>query len=117
MFLDAGRIQLSRGPKVHGTRPAVDPLFQSAAAIYKEQVIGVVLSGADGDGAAGLQAVGACGGLVLVQRPDDALIPSMPIAAIVADHPDACLAVDDLTRRIAKECSQETHELPPAYKI
>jgi two-component system chemotaxis response regulator CheB len=111
MLLSAGRIQLSRGPKVRGTRPAVDPLFQSAAAAYGEQVVGVVLSGADGDGAAGLRAIQARGGLVLVQRPDDAAVPSMPLAAIVADHPDACLPVDDLTRRIVTECFAEPHEL------
>jgi two-component system chemotaxis response regulator CheB len=111
MLLDAGRIQLSRGPKVRWTRPAADPLFQSAAAAYGKGVIGVVLSGADGDGAAGLRAIDSHGGLVLVQRPDDALIPSMPLAAIAADHPDACLSVDDLVRRLAMECCDEPREL------
>jgi len=109
MLLDAGRIRLSRGPKIRGTRPAVDPLFQSAAAAYGEQVIGVILSGADSDGAAGLRAIEARGGLVLVQRPDDAAVPSMPTAAIIADHPDACLPAEGLARRIAAECSLQPH--------
>jgi chemotaxis response regulator CheB len=59
----------------------------------------------------GLRAIHARGGLVLVQHPDEAAVPSMPLAAIVAVHPDACLPVGDLTRRIATECSLEPHEL------
>jgi two-component system, chemotaxis family, protein-glutamate methylesterase/glutaminase len=110
MLLETGCIRLSQGPKVRGTRPAVDPLFQSAATAYGEQVVGVILSGADSDGAAGLRAIQAAGGLVLVQRPDDAAVPSMPLAAIIKDHPDACLPVDDLARRIAVECCGEPQE-------
>jgi two-component system, chemotaxis family, protein-glutamate methylesterase/glutaminase len=108
MLLAPGRIRLSQSQKIHRTRPAVDPLFQSAAEAYGDQVVGVVLSGGDGDGAAGVQALKAHGGEVLVQRPDDALIPSMPLSAIVADHP-TCLPIDDLARKVAELCSREDH--------
>jgi two-component system, chemotaxis family, protein-glutamate methylesterase/glutaminase len=112
LLVDRGRIRLSRGPKVHRTRPAADPLFVSAAAAYGDRVIGIVLSGADSDGAAGLRTIKQHGGVVLVQRPADALVPSMPLAAIAADHPDACLPLEDIARRVAAFCSDRRHAPP-----
>jgi two-component system chemotaxis response regulator CheB len=95
MLLELGRVRLNRGPKVHHTRPAI-----SAAEIYGERVIGVVLS--DGDGAEGLRSIKKHGGEALVQHPKDAAIPSMPKAAIVMDHPDAC-SVEEIAKRV-KSC-------------
>lgn len=69
-------------------RPAADPLFRSAAAHYRERVIGVVLTGDLDDGAAGLAAIGARGGYRVVQDPDDSEAPSMPrcIACLPTGH-------------------------------
>jgi two-component system, chemotaxis family, protein-glutamate methylesterase/glutaminase len=105
MLIERDRIRLDRGPKVHYTRPAADPLFVSAATAYGEHVIGVVLSGADSDGAAGLRAIKARGGVALVQRPEEATIPSMPFAAIAADHPDDSLSADEIAQRVRTFCS------------
>ena len=80
----AGRIALDRGPKENGVRPAIDPLFRSAAAAYGERAIAVVLSGSLSDGAGGAAAVAAAGGTVLLQDPDDAVVPSMPASALAA---------------------------------
>ncbi|UVF22350.1 chemotaxis protein CheB (plasmid) [Microvirga terrae] len=83
MTLGLGRILLDQGPKVNHVRPAADPLFLSAAEIYREHVMGIVLSGGGGDGAAGLGAIKGHGGIAFVQKPEEAENPSMPYAAIM----------------------------------
>jgi two-component system chemotaxis response regulator CheB len=107
MSVGRDRIRLDQGPKVHHTRPAADPLFISAAKTHGLRVLGIVLSGGDGDGAAGLRAIAEHGGTALVQDPQEAEAPSMPHAAMMADHPDACLPVAEIARRVSAFCSQQ----------
>ena len=106
MFLEDGRIRLNREPKIHFTRPAADPLFISAAKIYGKRVIGIVLSGGDGDAALGLRAVKEHGGIALVQHPATAEAPGMPRSAILADHPDAVLSVAQIAQCVSDLCSR-----------
>ena len=91
MVVDSERVLLDRGPKRQFTRPAVDPLFTSAALAFGPRVVGVVLTGGGQDGVQGLLAIHAASGLALVQSPVEATHASMPINAITGDHVDAVL--------------------------
>ncbi|HCW20679.1 chemotaxis protein CheB [Achromobacter sp.] len=83
LLVDQGpRLALSVGEPVYFSRPSIDVLFESAADGYGEKLLGVLLSGANGDGAAGLAAIHAAGGRTVVQAPSSAAMPVMPQAAL-----------------------------------
>ena len=106
-------IQITHGPKENRHRPAVDPLFRSAATAYKQRVIGVVLTGSLDDGSAGLLAIKQCGGLTVVQDPEDALYPSMPqhaIEHVAVDYVLPLLEIGVLLGRLTRVPVQEPQE-------
>lgn len=96
VLLEDGAIRLTRGPKEHHTRPAIDPLFRSAAIDWGTRAIGVVLTGLFDDGSAGLKAIKACGGTAVVQDPADAAEPSMPRSALECAEVDHVVKLDAL---------------------
>lgn len=94
-------VELSREAKVHFSRPSVDRLFVSAAAAYGNRVAAVLLSGGGSDGAHGFIKIKAGGGLTLVQLPEEASHPMMPLAGIREDSPSAAVSMRALPRILA----------------
>jgi len=82
-------MSLSTDPRVQFARPSIDVLFESAARVYGERLVGVLLSGASADGASGLAIIRARGGLIFCQDPSTAVVPIMPDAGVSAAGPDA----------------------------
>ena len=90
------RMRVTRGPRENHHRPAVDPLFRSAARHYGDRVIGVVLTGALYDGAAGLLAIRGSGGFAIVQDPADAAVAAMPLNATQIAGADRVVRLADI---------------------
>ena len=91
LMLHGSHLLLRHGPTENLVRPAIDPLFRSAAASFGSRVVGVVLSGALNDGSAGLRAIQRCGGVTVVQDPADAAVPEMPRSALRHLGVDECV--------------------------
>ena len=91
-------IELSHGPRENYSRPAIDPLFRSAARAHEDRVTAVILSGALSDGVAGLLAVKARGGTVIVQDPQEAIVESMPTSALRSVQADHVLPAQEIGR-------------------
>jgi two-component system, chemotaxis family, protein-glutamate methylesterase/glutaminase len=79
-----GSFALSLDDLVHFSRPSIDVLFETAAEAYGDRVLGIILSGANADGADGLRSIVAAGGSAIVQAPGTAEVPTMPEAALKA---------------------------------
>lgn len=89
-------VRLVHGPKENHSRPALDPLFRSAATVFGPNTIGLVLSGYLNDGTVGLQAIKACGGIALVQDPAEAEASEMPSSALKYVDVDRVLRVSEI---------------------
>lgn len=108
MTIERGKVVLTRGPRENMARPAIDPMFRSAARTYGADVIGVILTGGLNDGTAGLFEVEAQGGTTIVQDPSDAIDKSMPqsaIANVAVDHVVSVGQIGPLLTRLVNERS------------
>jgi two-component system chemotaxis response regulator CheB len=109
LLVERGEFSLSVDERVRWSRPSVDVLFQSAADAYGPAVIAIVLTGANDDGARGVQRVKARGGLVVVQNPETAEAPDMPRAAIAATAVDHILRLDEIASFLIERCKVPSH--------
>lgn len=97
LLVDKGpQLALSIDAPVHYSRPSIDVLFESAADAFRHALMGVVLTGANADGAEGLRAIRDRGGITVVQSPDTADYPAMPLAALALGQPDFVVSLETL---------------------
>jgi two-component system chemotaxis response regulator CheB len=117
LMLAREKVMVVRGPKENRHRPAVDPLFRSAALAYGPRVIGVILTGVLDDGTSGLLAVKRRGGVAVVQDPDDAYFPDMPASALEYVEVDYRVSLAEmgalLSRLVEEPAGEEGAEAMP----
>ena len=107
MIVEGNLLRVIQGPRENLHRPAIDPLFRSAAASYGRRVIGVILTGALDDGTAGLMVVHAHGGETIVQDPDTALFSSMPASALEQVPTAQVLPLQEVAGRLVDLVNEE----------
>ncbi len=123
LLVAPGHLRLSHGPKENRTRPAINPLFRSAAAAYGERVTGVILTGALDDGVAGLAEIKRQGGIAVAEDPATALFPSMPYHATLKVDVDFVVPLPEVAEIISalantergSEKSEEAMERIPSH--
>jgi two-component system chemotaxis response regulator CheB len=119
LLVERGYVRVTRGPKENRFRPAVDPLFRSAAYTYGSRVVGVVLSGALDDGTAGLWMIKMKGGTTVVQDPAEATHRSMPLNAldyVDVDHKLPAAKIGALLGELARREADAERELPQLHR-
>ena len=107
------RLHVARGPKENGFRPAIDPLFRTAARNFGQRVVGIVLSGGLDDGTDGLRIIKECGGIAIAQNPEEAEFPSMPASAIRNVAIDHIARLDDIPALIERYAEGNASKEPP----
>jgi two-component system, chemotaxis family, protein-glutamate methylesterase/glutaminase len=100
LVVEGSELRLSQSPRENGHRPAIDATMRTVSAAYGGDTVGIVLSGARDDGTAGLMAIRAGGGTTIVQDPDEALYPAMPLSALAHLTPDAVLPIRAMAKWI-----------------
>jgi two-component system chemotaxis response regulator CheB len=116
LIIEEGRVRITQGPKENRFRPAIDPLFRSAAYTYRDRVIGVVLSGGMDDGTAGLWRIKQSGGITIVQDPYDAEVPSMPQSALREVEIDHTVAGSEIAALLIKLSQEQKNDGPGLIK-
>jgi two-component system, chemotaxis family, protein-glutamate methylesterase/glutaminase len=110
LIVEQREFALSTGPDVNYARPSIDVLFESAADSYREGTIGVILTGANQDGAAGAAKIKALGGRLIVQDPLTSECSVMPRSAIQATMPDAILVLPEIGKCLTDWCANRSEQ-------
>ena len=116
LLVRPGRLRVARGPRENRFRPAIDPLFRTAARAYGPRVIGVVLSGGLDDGTHGLALIKRHGGLALAQDPEEADLASMPLSAIQNVEVDYILKAEDIGAKLPHLVAQHVSTPETAFE-
>jgi len=111
LCIESTHMRLSHGPRENWTRPAIDPMFRSAAHTHAPSVVGILLTGQLYDGVRGLHEIHRRGGCTIVQDPADALSPDLPRNAIVRMNPSFVLPLGAIAGAIGK-CLTDMWSLP-----
>jgi two-component system, chemotaxis family, protein-glutamate methylesterase/glutaminase len=93
---------ISYDPPVNFSRPSIDVLFESAAWVYQQRLIGILLTGASSDGALGIRAIKEFGGITLVQDPAEAMYAAMPAAALATGHVDYVFSLEKIKTYLSR---------------
>jgi two-component system, chemotaxis family, protein-glutamate methylesterase/glutaminase len=113
LLLEGDKVRLTHGPRENHARPAIDPLFRSAALAFGTRVIGVVLTGQMDDGSAGLKAIKECGGVAIVQDPASAAEPEMPRSALASVDVDHCVPLEEIGPLLTRLVGNPAPKAPP----
>lgn len=113
LLVEPGHLRVTKGPKENRFRPAIDPLFRSAAQVFGPRAIGVILTGNLDDGTAGLWAIKQLGGVAIVQDPADAMFPSMPHSALQHVSADHVAPLADLAPLFVRLTAAGIGDVPP----
>lgn len=114
LMIDKNHAMLvTKGAAENRSRPGIDPLFRSAAVAFRNKVIGIILSGYLDDGVAGLEVIKKCGGVCIVQDPEDAEYPDMPKNALNHVQVDHCLAISEMGGLLYQLISRKLGRLKP----
>jgi two-component system, chemotaxis family, protein-glutamate methylesterase/glutaminase len=119
LILDQDRLQLGAGPRENNSRPSIDPMLRSVGLCCGPRAIGAVLTGTLGDGASGLAALKSCGGLTVVQDPNDAAFPEMPTLAMGLAKPDHVVGLAgmaSLFEKLVQQPAGGSHLIPEGLK-
>jgi len=120
LIVDGDRLSLGEGPRENNARPAIDPMLRSGAVCCAGRAIGVVLTGTLSDGASGLWAIQQAGGMTVVQDPNDAAYPEMPLTALNRVKPDHVVRLKDmpgLLTNLVHEPAGEAKTLPRSVQF
>ncbi|MES5488298.1 chemotaxis protein CheB [Bradyrhizobium sp. INPA03-11B] len=113
LLVESDQLRLGSGPRENNARPAIDPLFRSAALCCAPRSVGAVLTGTLGDGAAGLSALKQFGGLTVVQDPGDAAFPEMPTTALMRSQPNHVVSLASMPALFEKLVRQPAGQPVP----
>ncbi|MDH2386940.1 chemotaxis protein CheB [Bradyrhizobium sp. CER78] len=113
LLVESGQLRLGWGPRENNARPALDPLFRSAALCCAPRSVGAVLTGTLGDGAAGLSALKQFGGITVVQDPGDAAFPEMPTTALMRSQPNHVVSLASMPALFEKLVRQPAGQPVP----